>query len=228
MTLDSSAIKSTANDETDSSHWLTISDLMSGLAMLFALLFVVVQISLHEKTKQLQKYEKALKDLPLVILAAIQRDIGGGKARVDLKTGDVVIDDAFLFGEGSDKLSPAGEDFLKKFLPSYSKVILSSPDFENLVRYIVLDGRTSSKGSDGANRELSLKRYLSVSNFIFSGAISFTGKERIVKKILMAGRGEVDARQERDDANDRKVVIRFEAERPNLSGLLPPNIVNSK
>jgi outer membrane protein OmpA-like peptidoglycan-associated protein len=228
MTFNSRFKQSESNDESDSSHWLTISDLMSGLAMLFVLLFVVVQISLHEKIKQLKKYESALENLPLVILAAIQKDIGGSKARVDPKTGDVVIDDAFLFGEGSDELSPAGKEFLSIFLPTYSNAILSTPYIENLVRYIVIDGRTSSKGSEGANRELSLRRSLSVSNFIFSDSVRFPGKEKIEKKILMAGRGEIDAQQTRDNAGDRKVVIRIEAKRPNLSKLFPSSAEGNK
>jgi len=69
-------------EEEDSSVLLSIGDLMSGLLMLFALLFITVQIQLSEKVKmldekilqveklrqELPQYQSAFKALPQIIV----------------------------------------------------------------------------------------------------------------------------------------------------------------
>lgn len=56
-------------EEQDSGVWLSAGDLMSGLLMFFALLFIAV-------SAQLVRYEEIIKTLPERIINAIEEKIG--------------------------------------------------------------------------------------------------------------------------------------------------------
>lgn len=147
----------TEAEEDNSGIWLSISDLMSGLLMFFALLFIVVQVQLQQEItraqrleKELQTYKRVIDQLPLRIISAIEGKFGAGILEIDPKTGDVKIGDRILFDEGSAELKPAGKQFLKKFIPIYSDVIFSDKLFESQITRVVIEGHTSSKGSDKA------------------------------------------------------------------------------
>ena len=66
--------------------------------------------------------------------------------------------------------------------------------FERQIVRVIIEGHTSSKGSDKDNLELSLRRALSVSDYI-SNQLDFSTKKRLKQKILASGRGEIDAEQ---------------------------------
>lgn len=217
----------TEAEEDNSGIWLSISDLMSGLLMFFALLFIAVQVQLQQEIiraqrleKELETYKKVIDQLPLRIISAIEGKFGEGILEIDPKTGDVKIGDRILFDEGSAELKPTGKQFLKRFIPIYSDVIFSDPLFENQVTRVVIEGHTSSKGSDKANMELSLRRALSVSDYIFSQQFGFKTKQQFQQKILASGRGEIDADQTKDNPSDRKVVFRFHFRREDFGELL--------
>jgi outer membrane protein OmpA-like peptidoglycan-associated protein len=226
----------TESEEQDSGVYLSISDLMSSVLMIFVLLFITVQIQLQtEITRakqleiQLEKYKKAVDELPIRILNALEGKIGGkGLFTVDPATGDVSIGDRILFDEGSAELKSEGKKFLQQFIPIYSNVIFSDNLFERQITRVVIEGHTSSKGSDQENMELSLRRALAVSDYILSNQLKFATKERFKKKILASGRGEIDANQKIDNSSDRKVVFRFQFRRENFEQFLQPKETKKK
>ena len=235
-------------EEDNTGIWLSISDLMSGLLMFFALLFIVVQVQLQEKVVELEEkileaqkleqelkqeilkaqelqrqvdfYQKLIDEIPLRIINAIEGKFGKGVVEVDPKTGDVKIGDRILFDEGSAELKPEGKQFLKRFIPIYSDVIFSDALFESKITRVVIEGHTSSGGSEEANMELSLRRALSVSDYIFSQQLGFKTKQQFKQKILASGRGEIDADKTKDNSRDRKVVFRFQFRREDFGELL--------
>jgi outer membrane protein OmpA-like peptidoglycan-associated protein len=209
-------------DEQDSGVYLSISDLMSSVLMIFVLLFITVQV-------QLQRYQQAIDQLPIRILNALEGKIGGkGLFTVDPETGDVSIGDRILFDEGSAELKPEGKKFLKQFIPTYSNVIFSDSLFDRQITRVIIEGHTSSKGSEKENMELSLRRSLAVSDYILSNQFKFSTKERFKKKILASGRGEIDANQKIDNSSDRKVVFRFQFRRENFEQFLQSKDTNKK
>ncbi len=222
-------------EEQDSGIWLSISDLMSGLLMFFALLFITVQVQLQEKMQQLEKvqvelqekieeldkYQKWYNALSIEVQNTLKEKLGNKYSlKVDPKTGDVSVGNRILFDEGSAKLKPEGKQFLKEFIPLYSQVIFSDKQFDRYISRVIIEGHTSSKGSDTGNMELSLRRALSVSNYIFSKQLNFPNKKRLKQKIISAGRGEIDAEQKFDKPSDRKVVFRFQFVRQDFERVL--------
>jgi outer membrane protein OmpA-like peptidoglycan-associated protein len=179
-------------EDDDSSIYLSIGDLMSGLLMFLLQL--------------------AQKDVPKRLI--IGNVVGEMKSnninvKVNPETGDISIQESILFAQGSNELKPEGKAFLSRFIPVYSGVIFSKEEFENEISRVVIEGHTSSEGDEKINLELSLMRSLSVYKYIFSD-INFPTKTALSQKILAAGRGEVEADHSRDNPGDRKVVFRFQ------------------
>jgi outer membrane protein OmpA-like peptidoglycan-associated protein len=226
--LHDSDIDSGATGEENAGVYLSISDLMSSLLMIFAMLFITAQIQLEAKIKeadalriQIEEYKKAVDELPVRILNALEGKMGGkGLFSVDKETGDVSIGDRILFDSGSAALKPEGKDFLTKFIPVYSGVIFSSELFHKQITRVVIEGHTSSNGAEKDNMELSLRRALAVSNYIASNDFNFPTKERFKEKILASGRGEIESNEKIDDSRDRKVVFRFQFRREDFKQFL--------
>jgi outer membrane protein OmpA-like peptidoglycan-associated protein len=226
--LHDSDVDSGVTEEENAGVYLSISDLMSSLLMIFAMLFITAQIQLEAKIKeaetlkiQIEKYKKAVDELPVRILNALEGKMGGeGLFSVDKETGDVSIGDRILFDSGSADLKPEGKQFLTKFIPVYSGVIFSSDLFHKQITRVVIEGHTSSNGTEKDNMELSLRRALAVSNYISSNDFNFPTKERFKEKILASGRGEIESNEKADDPRDRKVVFRFQFRREDFKQFL--------
>lgn len=187
-------------EDDDSSIYLSIGDLMSGLLMFFALLFITALLQLAQK------------DTPKrVVIGNVvgQMKSNNINVKVNPDTGDVSIQESILFAKSSTELKPEGKAFLRRFIPVYSGVIFSKPEFEKEISRVVIEGHTSSDGDDQINLQLSLLRSASVYKYIFY-EMNFTKKTSLSQKILAAGRGEIESDQKRDNPGDRKVLFRFQ------------------
>ncbi len=184
--------------------YLAISDLMSGLLLVFVLLVMVLLYKVAKVIEQVQEQR-------IVIIQRLQQalDAEGIDAEVDETTGDISILDDILFAEGSALLTAKGEAFLDRFIPVYSQVIYSDEAYEHEIVRVVVEGHTSSKGSFGSNMTLSLERAASVLDYVES-ELEYSQKERFQTKLLGAGRGEIEADQQEDRAKDRRVVFRMQ------------------
>ncbi|MFN6485004.1 MULTISPECIES: flagellar motor protein MotB [unclassified Nostoc] len=187
-------------EDDDSSIYLSIADLMSSLLMFFALLFITVLLQLAQK------------DVPKrVVIGNVvgQMKSNNINVKVNPETGDVSIQESILFAKGSTELKPDGKAFLRRFIPVYSGVIFSKPEFEQEISRVVIEGHTSSDGDDKTNLQLSLLRSASVYKYIFY-EMNFLTKVPLSQKILAAGRGEIESDKKHDNPDDRKVIFRFQ------------------
>ncbi len=188
------------------SIWLSIGDLMSGLMMFFALLFLMVLAELHETREQVIDRRTAVVDALLEALEANDLQV---EANED---GEITFKEEMLFDRGSARLSRRGEALLTRFAPVYADVILSNPTFDEEVSRIILEGHTSSEGGEMYNLDLSLRRAHSVAAAMFNERVPYrdpTHAERLKDKLYPAGRGPWDAADDVDES-DRKVVLRLQ------------------
>lgn len=190
-------------DAEESGVWLSIGDLMSVLLMIFALLLIsaLVQISeVHENSQNTR----------VVIIKGINDALqsSGIEVQADNDTGDISILDSILFDRNDYKLKKSGEDFLEQFIPIYSDVIFQTPETENEISRIVIEGHSSSEGSFNRNMELSVLRANSVTAFVNS--MRFEHKKAFFNKTVISGRGPIEADQNKTDPSDRKVKFRFQ------------------
>lgn len=203
-------------DEENSATYLSIGDLMSGLLMFFALLFISALIQLNEAQKEI----KETKD---TIIEQLKKELIANniQAEIDPNTGDLSLRDSILFETNSAKLNPEGEKTLQKLIPIYSKVIFETPKNKDQIERVMIEGHTSAEGKADFNMELSLNRAWQVAKYTLY-QMPFPNrnhKSQLEKKIMVVGRGENDAQQLGDLPTDRKVVFRIQFKGQDLSGL---------
>ena len=162
---------SNQNSDDDSNvFWVTMSDLLLGLVVVFLVLFIFTitgftQNKINEKESQYEVTEKIARELQ-------KNDI---KAEVDKFSGTIKISDLELFELNSWELSEKGRQYMSKFVPVYLDTIMKNSDITDKISQIVIEGHTDSQAFAGAktpeekyykNMDLSLKRASSVAQYI--------------------------------------------------------------
>ncbi|MEE2000710.1 OmpA family protein [Alkalimonas sp. MEB108] len=189
--------------EHESNEWLSVSDLMAGLLMVFALLVVATLFQLKQAQEENQNKR-------IVIIQALQQQFNerGINAEVNPETGDITLLDSVLFDVNRADITPAGVAFLERFVPVYGETLFSDSAISDEITRIIIEGHTSSDGSTEHNMSLSLRRANSVFDFI--NRLDFEQRDALVNKIQVAGRGYLDANHEISLAGDRKVIFRMQ------------------
>lgn len=190
-------------DENESSEWMSVSDLMAGLLMIFALLVVATLF-------QLKQTQEENKNKRIVIIQSLQQQFNekGINAQVNPETGDITLLDSILFDVNQSELTGEGIKFLESFVPVYGETLFRDSSISNEITRIIIEGHTSSDGTSEHNMWLSLRRANSVFNFI--DRYNFPQRIALVSKIQVSGRGMLDARKGQTSPNDRKVLFRMQ------------------
>lgn len=190
-------------DDYESNEWLSVSDLMAGLLMVFALLVVATLF-------QLKQTQEENKNKRIVIIQALQQQFNdnGINAQVNPETGDITLLDSILFDVNKAELTGDGIAFLQRFIPIYGETLFKNQTISDEITRIVIEGHTSSDGTNEYNMSLSLRRANSVFDFI--SRYEFAQRAVLVKKIQVAGRGLLDANPAESLSVDRKVIFRMQ------------------
>ena len=148
------------NRENNSGMSSSFADLMTSMAIIFILLLCASLNNAQQegqtmRNSVLAEMQKALKDFVS----------GGIEVKSDPKDplGLLVLvpEDLLAFKFDHADLSPAGESFLKSFIPKLSRIVCL-PQFANEINSIVVEGHTDSSGTARHNWDLSQKRSMSV------------------------------------------------------------------
>ena len=107
---------------------------------------------------------------------------------VDLKTGEVMLDSAVLFGQNSAEVSAEGQAFLQEFIRIYSEVI-TREEYDGFVSAIVVGGHTDTLGSYESNQTLSEARAKGVMDFCLSEECGLEANQRSIMESIMQARG---------------------------------------
>ena len=170
----------------DNVFWVTMSDLLLGLVVVFLVLFVFAitgftQNKINEQEKQYQITEKIVKEL----------EKNNIKVEADKFSGRIKISDLELFELNSWELSPKGRAYMSKFVPVYLDTIMKDEKIAKNVSQIIIEGHTDSQSFAGAktpeekyykNMDLSLKRASSVAQYIVYS--NYAGKEKYEKELF--------------------------------------------
>ncbi|MEL4394698.1 OmpA/MotB family protein [Shewanella algae] len=158
-------------------HWLTISDLMAGLMMVFLFIAIVFMMNTQKENQKIKDVAVAYQQNQVAIFEALQTEF-----KNDLKSWGATIDRetlAFnfqspdvLFANNETALSPAYKKILDDFFPRYIKVLRPYRDSLDEIR---IEGHTSSAGFRGAtdsqayfyNMELSQGRTRAVLEYAY-------------------------------------------------------------
>ncbi len=207
-----------SNDGNENVFWVTMSDLLLGLVVVFLVLFVFAitgftQNKINEKETQYEVTEKIAQELQ-------KNNI---KVDVDKFSGTIKISDLELFELNSWELSPKGKAFMSKFVPVYLDSIMKDKQVRDGISQIVIEGHTDSQTFAGAksveekyykNMDLSLKRASSVAQYIVYS--NYKGKDLyekdLFKLFVVSGKGPsepVIVNGKEDFAKSRRVELKL-------------------
>lgn len=170
--------KGSSGGSGDEHHWLSVSDLMAGLMMVF--LFISIALMRHallerDRIKEVavayQENQVAIYD---ALMGEFQDDLDAWDANVDEETLAFTFHSPdVLFSTGSVSLRPRFQDILEDFFPRYLSRLLEFTESINEVR---VEGHTSSIWATGStdteayfnNMELSQGRTRSVLSYLYN------------------------------------------------------------
>lgn len=187
------------DDDEQVEFWISYSDLMAGLLLVFILLLIatlqISKASIEDQQSKLDKREQELRatdsklktlnsniaDILGVRVALLQRlrerfSASGGQISFDDATGAVRLGSNILFDEGSAELSEEGKRTLQKTLPLYYEALLGDPKLREHVDQIVFEGHTNSNYS---GKEDAATAYLF--NLRLSQARAYAAMEHVIK-----------------------------------------------
>ncbi|PWQ99465.1 OmpA family protein [Leucothrix pacifica] len=190
--LDSIIGKTSINEQEDDNQWLSVSDLMAGLMMVFLFISIVLMRNAlieRDNVKELAETYQVERDKVKEIAAAYQDnkvriyDALMSEFRSDLVLWDAAIskkDLSFnfqspevLFDIGEISVKPTFQRILDDFFPRYLSVINK---FKGSIEEVRIEGHTSSRWGSGAsiddayfkNMDLSQGRTRSVLSYVYN------------------------------------------------------------
>jgi outer membrane protein OmpA-like peptidoglycan-associated protein len=134
---------------TDGEHWISISDMMSGLMMLFLFISVAYMIKILREKEQIKEiavtYNRLQNDLYSDLFNEFRNDLPRWNAQIDRQTLSVRFQEPnVLFERGEYQIKPFFRDVLNDFFPRYI-AILTSPKYKEDIEEIRIEGHTSSE-----------------------------------------------------------------------------------
>lgn len=203
------------NREDGAGYWSTFGDLMSGVLIVFMLLFIY---TLYNYQTTMSKNEKIIEELNSTRVEIINKlkaefekeDI---EIEIDSKTGAIRLSAGVLYDFGKSELKDDGKQFLERFIPKYLKVLLDDEEIKKHVSQIIIEGHTDSNSSYIYNLKLSQERAFSVVEFILSDNFAYENKEDLEKYLTANGRSFSELIKEDDgtvnEEKSRRVEIKF-------------------
>lgn len=207
--------------------WITMSDLLLGLAIVFISLFIFAfigftQNSIKQKQVRMEISEKISQELKKANI----------DASVDKMTGDLRIPSVELFNLNSYVLTPKGKQILDKVSPIYINTIFSNKDIVDQIENIVVEGHTDSQMFSGIkskdeqfirNMELSLKRANSVAEYMFRTNYNKEFNQNFKSKLIVEGQSfnkPIMVNGKEDYAKSRRVELKLKVKKWDVSSAL--------
>lgn len=215
------------NEADNNIFWVTMSDLMLGLAIIFISMFVV---SITGFTQDSMKQKQAQKD----VSEEISRQLHEMKieATVDKMTGDLKIPAVELFEVNSYVLTPRGKQLLDKIAPVYINTIFSNKELSGQIENIIVQGHTDSQMFKGVtsqdqqflrNMNLSLQRANSVAEHMFHTGYNKSYHDDFRKKLVVEGKSynePIYTNGHEDYAKSRRVELKLKVKTLEVSRML--------
>jgi outer membrane protein OmpA-like peptidoglycan-associated protein len=136
-------------------HWLSVSDMMSGLMVIFLFIAVTYMMQVTEDRKQLVEiavtYEKTKNTIYDKLKLEFQDDLKKWNAEIDQKTLAFRFKEPdVLFGIGETDLKDKFKDILRDFFPRYIEIL---EQYRNDIEEIRIEGHTSSEWTTSTNAD---------------------------------------------------------------------------
>ena len=205
-------------------HWIPLSDLMTGLMVLFLLIAVTYMMRIEADAARIKEVAVAYNETRDALFEDLQREFKDDlpRWRAELVKNDLSLrfnNPDTMFANGSSELKPEFRQILSEFFPRYEK-ILTSPKYRDSITEVRIEGHTSAAWTtlttaDDAyfkNMELSQARTRSALNFVMNLPDSDAGRAWLKRYVTANGLSSsqpiLDTEQHEDPARSRRVVFR--------------------
>jgi len=206
----------------DSDHWMSVSDLMSGLMIVFLFISIALMRTAFIERDKIKQVAVAYQEQQVALYEALNEEFSEDLTKWNAEIDPATLSFNFkspdiLFGVGSSELRPVFRNVLTDFFPRYLKVITG---FRDSIGEVRIEGHTSSKWNintspDEAyfrNMALSQERTRSVLLYVQSLESVTADREWVRKNVAAVGFSSSrlvlnDKGQEDEDAS-RRVTFR--------------------
>lgn len=198
-------------------YWITFSDLMSSLLMIFILFLSLALLQLSSEQEKVSSMEAEKVGVRQHIIEELKKQFESSNLDIDInqETGAIIFREGVFFDYDVEYLKPIGRKHLSKFIPQYMDIVLSELNQE-YISEIIIEGHTDDEGSYMYNLELSQRRAFEVAKFILGdelSGLSAKHKERLESILTANGRSYaypiVDNRGIIMDEKSRRVEVKF-------------------
>ena len=176
-----------SGEEDKSSFWMSYSDLMSALLLMFALFLTVSimdnQTSIEAKDQMIEDLIGVRADLIEELVSAFEDS--ALELEVDEQTGAIRFSGGVFFDLDDTEVSQTGVQYLEDFIPQYIGILLS-PQFRDQIGQIIVEGHTDTQGSYIYNLNLSQNRALSVVEIILDDDFTEFQHSDVLRSIMTA------------------------------------------
>lgn len=160
------SLQSTDLESETEEHWIAVSDLMSGLMMLFLLIAVMYLVIVERKNDEIERVVVLYEDLREELYRDLQTEFAedlprwGAELDEDLRLRFTNTD--LLFEEGESDLRPEFARILADFFPRYMN-ILSSDAYRDDILEVRIEGHTSSSWAQAEDSDDAYLRNMALS-----------------------------------------------------------------
>ena len=215
---------------TEPDYWLSYSDLMAGLLMVFALMLMAALFQQGARECQLVVYEatadtiKTLLDTRQRIVGSLRERFGGDAVDDSMRVtvdsaGTVHFAGSLLFEQASAEVSAEGRRELASFADDYFPLLLEDQDFREQLKRIVVEGHTNDDGTYELNLGLSHARSMAVMQVLLEEAGTY--EDYLQEFVTANGRSFADLKLLPDGSVDkvgsRRIEIRFQMDDETLA-----------
>jgi len=135
-----------SSNKEDAEHWIGISDLMSGLMMMFLFIAVAYMYYVQVERDKIKEIAVSYKDTQLAIyrdlVKEFEADLPRWNAAIERDSLEVTFNNPeVLFRSGSPELNPQFKTVLADFFPRYVAVLTR---YRDAIEEIRIEGHTSS------------------------------------------------------------------------------------
>lgn len=185
--------------KSDNSYWISISDLMSGLMIIFMFIAISFMVKVNEKNEILENIAKNYAKTKVELYNELQKefkdDLIKWNANIEKDTLSIKFNEPdIFFKKGEYELTSEFQSILRDFFPRYIK-ILSSEKYKDLVEEVRIEGHTSSEWTKDSNKldtyfenmKLSQQRTASVLQYVMSLPSLENSQDFLIDKVTANG-----------------------------------------
>lgn len=142
------AHESNSFPQSGEAHWIPLSDLMTGLMMMFLLIAVLYMVQIESQSKKLKQVAVLYDELRTKLYEDLEGEFSSDLAKwgAEISKENLTIqfkEPDVLFAVGSSELRPRFREILNDFFPRYVR-ILTSEKYRQSITELRIEGHTSS------------------------------------------------------------------------------------